>query len=130
MQINDKDIIRAAQELRDEDNQQLHISPWRRHHHFQFPAWLAAIPAAVIAGFFLGIWTHHHKQDETPLTALVDTVYITVKEPSPDPDTISAIVHKSLQPSPKHVRSANQSKRRLGCPIKNDNIRYDLLVQK
>ena len=77
MKIDNQDIIRTAQQLRDEENEQLDIRPWNRHRsHFRIPSWLVAIPAAAFIGFILGIWTKSSNQQDTPLTALVDTVYI------------------------------------------------------
>jgi len=84
MKIDNQDIIRTAQQLRDEANGQLEIRPWNRHRsHFRIPSWLVAIPAAVFIGFILGIWTKSSSQTDAPLTALVDTVYIKVPTPQP-----------------------------------------------
>lgn len=133
MKINEKDIVRIAHELRDEENKQLNVRPWNRHRHVRFPAWLAAIPAAAIIGFVLGGWTNSQIQSEQPLTAFVDTVYVTVKEKSPKPDTIESI-SKPLPPQPTYRQVQNgkvkKTKREthIGQPVINDNIRYDLLV--
>ena len=134
MKIDNQDIIRTAQQLRDEENEQLDIRPWNRHHsHFRIPSWLVAIPAAVFIGFILGIWTKSSNQQDTPLTALVDTVYIKVPEPQPQPAPV-------LQPTPvaqpvaqttiqKRSTRTNQQKRTTGRPVADDQIRYDLLVK-
>ena len=134
MNITDQDIIRTAQQLRDEENEQLHVRPefnrtrpWRR-----IPSWLIAIPAAAIVGFFVGIWTESSQKD-APLTARVDTVYVQVpiqqppKEPTPLPNpneqttAPTQTVHKSV------VAQSPQAS--LGHSIADDNIRYDLLVR-
>ena len=134
MKIDEKDIVRVAQELRDETNQQLHVHPWPRRHQFQFSTWLAAVPAAAIIGFVLGIWTNRHTQAELPLTALADTVYVMVKEASASPDTTPSIsTPLPPQPAYRQVRSSKGSKQKrenhIGQPVMNDRIRYDLLVK-
>jgi hypothetical protein len=134
MNITDQDIIRTAQQLRDEENEQLHVRPefnrtrpWRH-----IPSWLIAIPAAAIVGFFMGIWTES-SQNDAPLTARTDTVYVQVpiqqppKEPTPLPNpnehttAPTQTVHKSV------VAQSPQAS--LGHSIADDNIRYDLLVR-
>jgi hypothetical protein len=134
MNITDQDIIRTAQQLRDEENEQLHVRPefnrtrpWRR-----IPSWLIAIPAAAIVGFFVGIWTDS-SQNDAPLTTHTDTVYVQVpmpqtqKEPTPLPNpnehttAPTQTVHKSV------VAQSPQAS--LGHSIADDNIRYDLLVR-
>ena len=128
MRINDQDIARAARELRDEENQQLHVRPWSRQRHFRLPTWLAAVPAAAVAGF----WTNSHTEDVLPMTALADTVYVTVKEPAVRADTMQASGNKAPLPAAKTVRrskgSRQGSKAETGKPVMSDKIRYDLLV--
>ena len=138
MKIDNQDIIRTAQQLRDEDNQQLHVSPWnRQHRHFHVPTWLVAIPAAAIIGFVLGLWTQHHSNDNAPLTALVDTVYIKVPEQQPKQDSVIQAIPVAQTPvvSKPIVRSAvrtstNNSRQQttVGRSVAEDQIRYDLLV--
>ena len=79
MKITDQDIVRTAQELRDEENEQLHVRHWAKGEKakrlkaenntslssttFQlfnfstFTKWLVAVPAAAIIGFVFGFWT-------------------------------------------------------------------------
>lgn len=133
MRIDNNDIIRTARELRDEDNLKLHVRPWTRR-RFSIPTWLAAVPAAAVAGFLLGIWTNGSQSDSLPLTALVDTVYVQVD------DTASAIVtaqaSKTMPSAPPVRRSASAKHRRrvpepttAGLSMADDRIRYDLLVK-
>ena len=132
MKIEDKDIIRTAQQLRDEENAQLHVRPWNRHSHFHIPTWLVAVPAAAIIGFVLGIWTNVSSPKEAKLTALVDTVYIKVPEKVNEPDTIvqtdtkqkEAPIIKSISSTVRHIRPTT-----VGRSIADDKIRYDLLVK-
>ena len=132
MKIEDKDIIRTAQQLRDEQNAQFHVRPWNRHSHFYIPTWLVAIPAAAIIGFVLGIWTNVSSPKEAQLTALVDTVYIKVPEKVNEPDTIVQTVTKqkeapTIKPIPSAVRHIRPTT--VGRSIADDKIRYDLLVK-
>ena len=132
MKIKDKDIIRTAQQLREEQNAQLHVRPWNRHSHFHIPTWLVAVPAAAIIGFVLGIWTNVSSPKEAQLTALVDTVYIKVPEKVNEPDTIvqtdtkqkEAPVIKPISSTIRHIRPTT-----VGRSIADDKIRYDLLVK-
>ena len=136
MKITEKDILRTAQQLRDEENEQLHVPRWRRSRHFHIPAWLVAVPAAAIAGFVLGLWTNNTVKTDAPLTALVDTVYIKVKETSVTPDTASHVIPQESateKKAGKRLRSSNVVKRSQpssqGKSIAYDQIRYDLLVK-
>ena len=135
MKIDNQDIVRMAQKLRDEENQQLSVRPWSRRPRFRVPAWLAAVPAATFVGFLLGIWTNSKLQNvETELTALVDTVYVTVKDTAATVDTALSAPSPLSTPTPKHIRKSRSPRREVpavttGRPIMNDRIRYDLLVK-
>ena len=139
MKIDNQDIIRTAQQLRDEDNQQLHVSPWNRHRRFRIPNWIVAIPAAAIIGFVLGIWTQADSKGDSTLTALVDTVYIKVPVTPSSQDSVipshTATAQKPVVSTPvtKPTASTPSSKDRLlpssGRSVADDHIRYDLLVK-
>ena len=141
MKIDNQDIIRTARQLRDEENQQLHVGPWnRRRSHFHVPTWLVAIPAAAIIGFVLGLWTQDSKQGNESLTALVDTVYIKVPTPQPSQDSIAQAVlceqnvtEDKAPSAQKHSVSRrpapNSQQPAVGRPVADDHIRYDLLVR-
>ena len=133
MRIDNQDIARMARQLRDEQNEELHVRPWGRHRHFHAPAWLVALPAAVFLGFVLGLWTQGHTQEDTPLTALTDTVYITVPAPQPRQDTIAQAASAASAPAPKPSVHRSKPLRRphptTGRPVSDDHIRYDLLVK-
>ena len=134
MNITDQDIIRTAQQLRDEENEQLHVRPefnrtrpWRH-----IPTWLIAIPAAAIVGFFMGIWTKSSQKD-APLTARTDTVYVQMPVSQPkEGDTVYqpiqttrvTVSNNTTHPS-STTRSTSPSH---GRSVAEDNIRYDLLV--
>ena len=138
MKIDNQDIIRTARQLRDEENAELHVSPWNRHRHFHVPTWLVAIPAAAIIGFVLGLWTQANSHSDVPLTALVDTVYIKVPSPQPQQDSVAQVVlatsTHAAKPDPKQktvrtAASANPTQKEYGRPVADDHIRYDLLVK-
>ena len=106
MKITDQDIIRAAQELRDEENAQLYVRHWAKDEKVKrlkdekpsspsfstsqlfnfstFTKWFVAVPAAAFIGFVFGIWTQAHTKTDAPLAALVDTVFIEVPATQPN----------------------------------------------
>ena len=134
MKIENKDIIRTAQQLREEQNAQLHVRPWNRHSHFHIPSWIVAVPAAAIIGFVLGIWTNDNSPKESQLTALVDTVYIKVPEKVKEPNTIvqTDIKQKeapTIKPKPANSSAIHIRPTTVGHSIADDKIRYDLLVR-
>ena len=139
MKIDNQDIIRTVQELRDEENQQLSVSPWNHHRRVHIPTWLVAIPAAAIIGFVLGIWTQADSKGDSTLTALVDTVYIKVPVTPSSQDSVipshTATAQKPVVSTPvtKPTASTPSSKDRLlpssGRSVVDDHIRYDLLVK-
>lgn len=135
MKIDSENIIRTAQQIRDEENIQQTIRPWNRHRsHFRIPSWLVAIPAAVFLGFILGIWTKSSNQQDAPLTAMVDTVYIKVPAPAPVPvlqetPAVQPAVAQQAAIQKRSPRKAAAQKKATGCPVAEDHIRYDLLVR-
>ncbi len=162
MKITDQDIVRTAQELRDEENEQLHVRHWAKGEKakrlkaennsshsstFQlfnlstFPKWLVAVPAAAIIGFVFGFWTQAQTKTDTPLAALVDTIYIKVPVPQqpqqPKPDAVAEAAPNVSKPAQKQDQSRPVSTKAfhrsslagsVGRPACDDNIRYDLLV--
>ena len=138
MKIDNQDILRTARQLRDEENAELHVSPWNRHRRFRVPTWLVAIPAAAIIGFLLGLWTQANSNSDTSLTALVDTVYIRVPEHLPQQDSTaqaipatstSAVTKPSLRQTVRTTSVSAPTRKAVGRPVVDDNIRYDLLVR-
>ncbi len=140
MKVTEQDIVRTARQLRDEENEQLNVSPWNSHLHPHRSsvfanrlAWLVALPAAVIVGFVLGIWTQARTQGDSPLTALVDTIYIKVPTPQHTQDTIAQAVPAVSAPAHRQTSRPSKASRRqeapVGRPVADDHIRYDLLVK-
>ena len=129
MKITDQDITRAARQLRDEGNEQLHVTSWHRQHRFRVPSWLVAIPAAAFLGFLLGVWFDGEPKSNMPLTAMTDTVYIKVTEPSVSTDTITHAAPQPVNVRPKASKVKRSSHHSSGQSLAEDKIRYDLLVQ-
>lgn len=140
MKTSEQDIAHMARRLRDEENEQLHVRPTfkRGRHHSRLYSLLtnpltAAIPAATFLGFIVGQWTNSHSQTALPVTALADTVYITVRDTVTTTDT----VRMALPTAPSlEKKTAKKSRNRrstttvtTGQPIMSDRIRYDLLVK-
>ena len=143
MRVNDKDIVRMARQLTDEENALLHVRPWSRNRHLHIPAWVAAVPAAAVVGFLFGFWMKGNTPADHPLAAVVDTVYITEKDTSTHATDVqvasannvvaSAAEKKPSVPDarPRHVGSRPQQEHTVtvGQPMAEDRIRYDLLVR-
>ena len=145
MKITEQDIVGAAQDLRDEDNRQLHVAPWHHHRRFHVPAWLVAVPAAAVIGFVFGLWVNAGAQPDAPLTALTDTVYIKVNEQPACNDSFPqqpqaasrhederpramAVAQKRQAADVKAMNSPRQQAEPMGRPVADDKIRYDLLL--
>ena len=141
MKTDNETIARMARRLRDEENAQLHVAPWqRRHRHFHVPAWLVGLPAAALVGFLFGLWTNRKAPSSGPLTALVDTVYVTVEKPSTPNDTAVSMQANAPVTQPvahptalsrhrKASRSFQSASTTTGRSVADDRIRYDLLVK-
>ena len=128
MKIDNQDIIRTARQLRDEENAELHVSPWNRHRHFHVPTWLVAIPAAAIIGFVLGLWTQANSHSDVPLTALVDTVYIKVPSPQPQQDSVAQVFLPHLHMLQNQIQSRRLSAQRHQLILRKKNMAVLLLT--
>ncbi len=130
--VKDQDIIRAARQLRDEENEKLRVRRWQRGNHSRFQGWLTAVPAAAIIGFLLGIWTSSASHDDNNMTALVDTVYVKVHDTQTNTDTIRQVSEPQSKPVKQSKKSVAKQKPRnipTGHSMADDKIRYDLLVR-
>ena len=134
MRITEQDIARTARQLRDEENAKLEVPKWSNSKSSNGKL-KYFLPAAAVVGFVLGYLTPRTEAlEESPLTALVDTVYIKVHElkedtlPRPEelisPRTETPVkkAKGAVSPSRKHPAPAT------GIPVADDKIRYDLLV--
>ena len=122
--MSTEDIIAIANRIREKENSQLPVRPWKSRHRI---AWYVAVPAACLVSFFLGYLLHSSNMEpgSQGIASLGthDTVYVQVH------DTIyqTTDVHKPVRPRP--ITASNQSEpRKIGISVLEDNIRYDLLA--
>lgn len=132
--LSNDDIIAAARQLRQEQNDRMHIRPWKRQSRW---GWYVAIPAACLAGFALGLYLR--PSAETPASELAKTIVVT------DTVTVHEVVHDTVyqvkpvsQPITPHQlakRSTPSQKTEkqpetepVGVSMLDDGIRYDLLA--
>ncbi|MBP5375745.1 MAG: hypothetical protein J6Y38_05370 [Bacteroidaceae bacterium] len=132
--LSNDDIIAAARQLRQEQNDRMHIRPWKRQSRW---GWYVAIPAACLVGFALGFYLR--PSAETPAPALAKTIVVT------DTVTVREVVHDTVyqtkpvsQPiSPYHLAKRSTSSPKMekqpesegvGVSMLNDGIPYDLLA--
>ena len=132
--LSNDDIIAAARQLRQEQNDRMHIRPWKRQSRW---GWYVAIPAACLVGFALGFYLR--PSAETPAPALAKTIVVT------DTVTVREVVRDTVyqtkpvsQPiSPYHLAKRSTSSPKMekqpesegvGVSMLNDGIPYDLLA--
>ena len=119
--MSNDDIIAMARRIREEENSQLQVRPWKSRSNM---AWYIAVPAACLVSFFLGYLLRPSNEAPQGLASVAtDTVYVQVY------DTIyqTTDVHKPVRPRP--ITASNASKpRKIGVSVLEDNIRYDLLA--
>ena len=124
MKINEHEIAESARRLRDAENEQLRIKPWRRR-RLVIPSWAVFIPAAALLGFFFGVqFRENCTPDDVLAMAKTDTVYIKEVERVTERDTIyRTLPAVSMQETaPAEVLT--------GVPVSEDGIRYELLVME
>ncbi len=131
MKIDNQTIIDTARRQREADMNGLSPRPWRRQHRrLTVPAWLVALPAAAVAGFLFGLSVRQPDGDATPLTAKVDTIYITREVPvAQPPDTVVRYVERPRRAS-RQVASRQAEPPATGRSVAEDNIDYSMLVMR
>lgn len=152
MKLTDSDIITAARDLRDEQNERLHVAPNPMKHNSRKPTplWWAATAAALVLGFVIGK-TH-------PLTPPVEggessglqESVIAQSLPSPtgreggstEPAIIREVIHEVVHDTIYETRIVRVPVQQVmtaqaepapepetpGCSMLCDDIRYDLLT--
>ena len=112
--LSNEDIITIARDIREEDNAQLHVRPWKSSRNST--AWYIAIPAAAC--------------DPQGLTAHTTTDTVYVHEVVHDTIYQTTDVHRPVRPRPITASTQSPSKepRKIGVSVLEDNIRYDLLA--
>lgn len=119
--MSNDDIIAMARRIREEENSQLQVRPWKSRSNM---AWYIAVPAACLVSFFLGYLLKPSNDAPQGLASVAtDTVYVQVY------DTIyqTTDVHKPVRPRPITASNASEP-RKIGVSVLEDNIRYDLLA--
>ena len=127
--ISNDDIIAIARSIREEDNSQLHVRPWKSSR--RRIAWYIALPAACVISFIFGYCLRPTPHADAPheLTAqtITDTIYL------------REVVHDTVYRTTSHdalllhststsTQPANEEPRKIGVSVLEDNIRYDLLA--
>ena len=121
--ISNDDIIRAARQLRNEENERLHVRPWQKNYNRWMP--YVSIPAACLVGFALGFSLRTPSNSAgSGNTALIDSF------------VLHEVVHDTIYqtvPSPQYrvlaEKTANADEEQ-GVSVFHDGIRYDLLAKK
>ena len=129
--LSHEDIITIARDIREEDNAQLHVRPWKSSRNST--AWYIAIPAAAcLVGIILGYCLHPALNENDPqgLTAHTTTDTVYVHEVVHDTIYQTTDVHRPVRPRPITASTQSPSKepRKIGVSVLEDNIRYDLLA--
>ena len=132
MRITEQDIARTARQLRDEENAKLEV-PKLSNSKSSNSKLKYFLPAAAVIGFVLGYLTPRTEAlEESPLTALVDTVYIKVHEMKEDtlprPEDLSPKTETPVKGGRIDRASRRHPAPATGVPVADDKIRYDLLV--
>ena len=142
--LSNEELIAAARQLRQEENNRMHIRPWKRRSHW---GWAVAIPAACLVGFALGFFLRPSTAEPNGQMAktIVRTDTLLVPETIHDTVLVCEVVHDTVyqvkavsQPLAPH-RLANQKTsqqdgqevktERIGVSMLEDGIRYDLLAE-
>ena len=132
--LSNDDIIAAARQLRQEQNDRMHIRPWKRQSRW---GWYVAIPAACLVGFALGFYLR--PSAETPAPAMAKTIVVTdtvmLHEVVHDTVYQTKPVSQPLSPYQLAKRSTPSQKTEkqpesepVGVSMLDDGIRYDLLA--
>ena len=127
--MSNEDIIAMACRIREDENAQLHVRPWKSRSRI---AWYVAIPAACLVSFFLGYLLRPDSTGGNPqgLTAQTTTDTVYVHEVVHDTIYQTTDPHRPVRPRPltASTSSASQEGRKIGISVLEDNIRYDLLA--
>ena len=126
--MSNEDIIAMACSIREEDNKQLHVRPWKSRSRI---AWYVVVPAACLVGFFLGYCLRPSTTGEPPqdLTSYITTDTVYVHEVVHDTVYQTTDPHRPVRPRPITAsQGASSEPRKIGISVLEDNIRYDLLA--
>ena len=144
MKLQDSDIISAARDLRDKQNERLQVAPNPlKGRHTTTPLWWAAIAAALVVGFFIG-QTHPHPlpsgRGETDVVLASRNESLPSRGDLEGSSIIREVIHEVVHDTIYETRIVRlpptQSKQPTaqaepaptpGCSMLCDDIPYDLL---
>jgi hypothetical protein len=140
MKLNDEQIVDAARRLRDAENASMEVKPWTRNRRWHWGPYVA-VPVAVAIGFVLGFFLRPSDKVDDSMVARVDTVF--VKSQIPDTVTMSTAMqvargavrekvdgyHGVERQAVRHAATVKGDEAEC-LSVADDNIRYDLLVNR
>ena len=157
MKLTDSDIITAARDLRDEQNERLHVAsnPLKRNSRKPTPLWWAATAAALIIGYIagggltsnpsqMGEGSGHLQELAEAQSSEITTPSHTGREGEPEPAIIREVIHEVVHDTIYQTRIVRVPVQQVmtakaepapdplpespGCSMLCDDIRYDLLA--
>ena len=152
MKLQDSDIISAARDLRDEQNNDLQVAPSPiRARRTPTPLWWAATAAALIIGYVagggltpnpspMGEGSGHLQELAEAQSSEKTTPSLTGREGEPEPAIIREVIHEVVHDTIYETRivrvpvqqvmtaQAKPEPETPGCSMLCDDIPYDLLA--
>lgn len=155
MKLTDSDIITAARNLRDEQNERLHVAPnpMKRNSRKPTPLWWAATAAALIIGYVagggltpnpspIGEGSGHLQELAEAQSSEITTPSLTGREGEHEPAIIREVIHEVVHDTIYETRIVRVPVQQVmtaqaepapepetpGCSMLCDDIRYDLLT--
>ena len=154
MKLTDSDIISAARDLRDEQNERLHVAPNPlKRSSRPTPLWWAATAAALIVGYVagggltpnpspMGEGSGHLQELAEAQSSEITTPSLTGREGEPEPAIIREVIHEVVHDTIYETRIVRVPVQQVmtaqaepapepespGCSMLCDDIRYDLLT--
>ena len=152
MKLQDSDIISAARDLRDEQNNDLQVAPSPiRARRTPTPLWWAATAAALIIGYVagggltpnpspMGEGSGHLQELAEAQSSEITTPSLTGREGEPEPAIIREVIHEVVHDTIYETRivrvpvqqvmtaQAKPEPETPGCSMLCDDIPYDLLA--
>ena len=157
MKLTDSDIITAARNLRDEQNERLHVAsnPLKRNSRKPTPLWWAATAAALIIGYVagggltpnpspMGEGSGHLQELAEAQSSEIGIPSLTGREGEAEPGIIREVIHEVVHDTIYQTRIVRVPVQQVmtakaepapdplpespGCSMLCDDIRYDLLA--
>ncbi|MBR4533590.1 MAG: hypothetical protein IKO85_03470 [Bacteroidaceae bacterium] len=152
MKLQDSDIISAARDLRDEQNNDLQVAPSPiRARRTPTPLWWAATAAALIIGYVagggltpnpspMGEGSGHLQELAEAQSSEITTPSLTGREGEPEPAIIREVIHEVVHDTIYETRivrvpvqqtmtaQAEPAPASPGCSMLCDDIPYELLT--